>query len=309
MATADDQAREQERLEGRDTASASPTPPQTGNDAAAQWADTRDGGETTAEETHEREAPASHPTRRPPVFARDATGDDVGLDVAQLKVDELSVELQATIGVERLNVGAKGLEGELYLRANLGNVVALVDSAGQRTPGIVESVARTRGWGRHGGGPGAGAGLQGELQAAVESARSAYERVAAPELRRELEDAYDTVRTAYQHVLGGEESQDAAPVGDDTDGDSISERHDSGLASAGERAKQLASSPAGAATAAVAVAGAGAAAGALASSKARRSRIADKLPGRHRRGMVEHVAERAAGAPGDVARAVRRRLH
>src|SRR4051794_22237090 len=75
-----------------------------------------------------RDAPAAAmPADRRPSSAREETSDVVAVDAAHLNLDEVSLEVQANVGLERLNVEAKGLDAELYVRANLDNVVALVD--------------------------------------------------------------------------------------------------------------------------------------------------------------------------------------
>jgi hypothetical protein len=67
---------------------------------------------------------------------------DVVVDASHLTVDELSVELEGDMGIKHLRLETKGLEAQLFLKADLENVVALVDSAGRRTPPIVESARR-----------------------------------------------------------------------------------------------------------------------------------------------------------------------
>lgn len=50
---------------------------------------------------------------------------DLIVDASHLKVDELSLELQAQVGIQHLRVETKGLEAELLVKADLGNVVRL----------------------------------------------------------------------------------------------------------------------------------------------------------------------------------------
>jgi hypothetical protein len=284
---------EQQEAEQRDTSPASPPQPQ--QDSAVQ----RTGETGTEIDSPQGDRPQQQVMPPIPV----PSGNEVDLRVAALKVDELKLELQATVGLDRLDLEAKGLEAELYLGANLGNVVALVDAAAKRTPPIVESVGRTvhddDGREELGSGSAAPAGLSGELATALESARTAYERVAAPELREELHEAYDTVRTAYQRVAG--DNKGPRP------GDGRSEDDDGGEESGGavKRVTRFVRSPAAAATAGVA----GAAVGALAGSKGHRNRhrLLDRLPGRDR-SVTAQLVDRAAGVPGEVMKAVRERV-
>lgn len=271
------------------------------------------GGQATAV-AEAPEAPATQETRRPSA-RRDDANSDVALDAAHLKLDELTLELQASVGVERLNVAAKGLDAELYLRANLENLVALVDTAASRTPGIIEGVARSRGDRgadreqsqlAHG-----GPGLNKELESALEGARSAYERVSGSELREELQEAYQTVRSAYERVVGdasGDEQRrdgGGGGGGEGGQGGDAPQQHDATRSSSPtDTARRFVRSPGGAATAAVA----GAAVGALANAKSgSHDGLRQMLPGR-RRSAVSGLAERASELPGEVATAVRRRM-
>jgi hypothetical protein len=64
---------------------------------------------------------------------------DVVLDATHLSVNELSLEIEGDLGIKHLRVDTKGLEAQLFLKADLGNVVSLVEVAGRRTPPIVDS--------------------------------------------------------------------------------------------------------------------------------------------------------------------------
>jgi hypothetical protein len=92
---------------------------------------------------------------------------DVVLDATHLSVNELSLEVEGDLGIKHLRVDTKGLEAQLFLKADLGNVVSLVEVAGRRTPPIVDSARRKRASGRNGGwigrkmAPPAGAALAG----------------------------------------------------------------------------------------------------------------------------------------------------
>jgi hypothetical protein len=68
-----------------------------------------------------------------------AERSDVVVDASHLAVDELSLEIEGDLGIKHLRLDTKGLEAQLFLKADLGNVVSLVETAGRRTPSILES--------------------------------------------------------------------------------------------------------------------------------------------------------------------------
>jgi hypothetical protein len=189
-----------------------------------------------------------------------SSGDDLAIESPHLKVDELSLELQGNIGIERINLTTKGLDAELYVRANLEKVVGIVEAARDQTSQAVvnadERAASEEAGQAERDRAKSSQGIRGELQRALESAKSATERVAAPDLRDELQGAYDVVRRAFRQIVsetghdggetrerGGAEQQLGHKAGQE--GNSHS---------AGERVKHLTRSP-GAAAVAGAVAG------------------------------------------------------
>jgi hypothetical protein len=50
---------------------------------------------------------------------------DLLLDVTQLTVDEITLEVQASVGLDHVKLDAKGLDASLFLKASLDNLVAL----------------------------------------------------------------------------------------------------------------------------------------------------------------------------------------
>jgi hypothetical protein len=70
---------------------------------------------------------------------------DVVLDASHLSVDELSLEVEGDVGIKHLRLDTKGLEAQLFVRADLGNVVSLVKAAGTLTPPIVETAKHAGG--------------------------------------------------------------------------------------------------------------------------------------------------------------------
>jgi hypothetical protein len=106
-----------------------------------------------------------------------AERSDVVLDASHLNVEELALEVEGDLGIKHLRLDTKGLEAQLFLKADLGNVVALVETAGRRTPPIVES-ARDKASARNGGSvarrvvPSAGAALAGLAAGGAVVARS-----------------------------------------------------------------------------------------------------------------------------------------
>jgi hypothetical protein len=248
------------------------------------------------------------------------SGDDVAFEAPHMSVDELNLELQGGAGIEHVTLHAKAVDLEMYLRANLDNLAGGIqarDARARRISQVTHQGSEQQGSGRQGRqgeqqGEEDQPAIAGELQQALDSARSAYEH-AAPELREELHEAYDAFRDKVEHVVGdGGESRGE-------DGGQAAEQHDGGgaLHMAGERAKRFARSPG-----AAAVAGAAGAAAALAGSKARlparKHNILDHLPGRrpfltdraldHLPGKRPSLAGRAAHVPGEIAHMVRDRL-
>jgi hypothetical protein len=248
------------------------------------------------------------------------TGDDLAIEAPHMNVEDFSLEVQANVGVERVNISAKSMDVEFYLRANLDNALGVVEATrrdtsqavsqsggaerreqprqvgqGQERRGQQQGQAQQQGQGEGGE---SSRGTRLDVARAIETARTAYER-AAPELRGELQEAYDTLRNAYQKVVG-ETRQDGGEAGQRSGDEAV---QDGGGLSAGARAKQIARSPG-----AAAVAGAVAAfAGSRAHLPTRRHPIRDHLPGR-KHSATGDLVNRATEVPGDVARTVRRRL-
>jgi hypothetical protein len=263
-----------------------------------------------------REDAGDHPQRR----AQDqeilgwrpiSSGDDLAIESPHLKVDELSLELQGNIGIERINLTTKGLDAELYVRANLENVVGIVEAARNQTSQAVvssdERPASEEGGQAERDRAKSSQGIRGELQRALESAKSATERVAAPDLRDELQGAYDVVRRAFRQIVsetghdGGETRERGGGQAEQQQGHKAGQEGNSH--SAGERAKHLARSP-GAAAVAGAVAGF---AGSKAHMPSGKHGIRDHLPGRmgsDRRDLVG----RATAVPGEIMKTVGERL-
>ena len=107
-----------------------------------------------------------------------AERSDVVVDASHLSVEELALEVEGDLGIKHLRLDTKGLEAQLFLKADLGNAVALVEAAGRRTPPIVES-AKAKANGRGNGGsaarrvvPSAGAALAGVAAGGALVARS-----------------------------------------------------------------------------------------------------------------------------------------
>jgi hypothetical protein len=50
---------------------------------------------------------------------------DLLLDVTQLTVDEITLEVEASVGLDHVKLDAKGLDASLFLKASLDNLVAL----------------------------------------------------------------------------------------------------------------------------------------------------------------------------------------
>jgi hypothetical protein len=83
------------------------------------------------------------------VAPTDRTVDaDLLVDVPQLSVEELTLELEASVGVNRLKLDAKGLHAGLYLKGDFENLQALAQkrsgSHGSVRSGLRELLGGTR---------------------------------------------------------------------------------------------------------------------------------------------------------------------
>jgi hypothetical protein len=83
------------------------------------------------------------------VAQTDRTVDaDFLVDVPQLSVEELTLELEASVGLNRLKLDAKGLQAGLYLKADFENLQALAQkrsgSHGPVRSGLRELLSGTR---------------------------------------------------------------------------------------------------------------------------------------------------------------------
>lgn len=89
----------------------------------------------------QREAPAPGV---PPSAATDdrAMDADLLLDIPQLSVEELSLELNASVLLDHVKLEAKGLETRLYLRADFGSLAALAGHGEREQRGRRSRAAR-----------------------------------------------------------------------------------------------------------------------------------------------------------------------
>jgi hypothetical protein len=88
-------------------------------------------------------------TAMPLVAPTDRTVDaDLLVDVPQLSVEELTLELEASVGLSRLKLDAKGLQAGLYLKGDFENLQALAQkrsgSHGPVRSGLRELLSGTR---------------------------------------------------------------------------------------------------------------------------------------------------------------------
>lgn len=77
----------------------------------------------------------------------DATGDDsdVYLHLPRLTVDELHLELETSVGLDRILLDTKSLETGVLVRARLDNLMAVLKRTVDRGPEIVQGVASSGG--------------------------------------------------------------------------------------------------------------------------------------------------------------------
>jgi hypothetical protein len=124
-----------------------------------------------------------------------AVDADLLIDIPKLSVEELTLELDASLLLDRVKLDAKGLEAGLYVKANLDNVVALTQqgpgtslgSASDRQRGSEIMRART--------------GLR-ELLGAT---RDAYRDLSDRDVQRELQGVHASAREAYARITTQDE--------------------------------------------------------------------------------------------------------
>jgi hypothetical protein len=116
---------------------------------------------------------------------------DLLIDVPQLSVEDLALELEASLVLNRVKLDAKGLDASLFLKANFDSLRALApqgsETQGQRPRGTDVMRVRT--------------GLR-ELLGAT---RDAYRDLSDRDVQRQLRDVHASAREAHERVTTSEE--------------------------------------------------------------------------------------------------------
>jgi hypothetical protein len=142
-----------------------------------------------------------------------AVDADLLIDVPQLAVEELNLELEASLLLKHLKVDAKGLEAGLFLKADFDNLAAL---SGKR-PSSDQPAADVRSASVAGIRGAAPARVRTGLRELLGSTRDAYRDLSDRDVQQQLRDVHESAREAYAHVAGGEESSTRAQEQGDED--------------------------------------------------------------------------------------------
>jgi hypothetical protein len=126
-----------------------------------------------------------------------AVNADLLIDIPKLSVEELTLELDASLLLDRVKLDAKGLEVGLYLKANLDNVVALRQQGPGPSLGSVSDRQRGSDIMR------ARTGLR-ELLGAT---RDAYRDLSDSDVQRQLQGVHASAREAYARVTTEDEGE------------------------------------------------------------------------------------------------------
>lgn len=132
------------------------------------------------------EAPARPPVESQPTDR--AVPADLLLDVPQLTVEELTLELDASLLLDRVKLDAKGLDASLYLKADFERLQALA----RKDNGAMERPAQDSQRRRVAPGLLAAAGLAGG--AVLESQLKPSEKLPIPRRRNRAQAMLDSVR-------------------------------------------------------------------------------------------------------------------
>lgn len=166
----------------------------------------------------ERRGPApSTPPAPPPSAAPDgepssdrAVDADLLVDIPKLTVEELNLELEAALVLRRIKLDAKGLDAEVFLKSNFGNLAAL--AAGRSSDDDDVGTVRGGGAGR----------VRSSLRELLGSAHDSY---------RDIEPQLGAVHEPDDDA-DEPDADDGAEGGEDTGGD--------GASGVGERAVRAA---------------------------------------------------------------------
>jgi hypothetical protein len=215
----------------------------------------------------------TQPEPSPPASDR-AVDADLLIDIPQLTVEELALELEASLVLNRVKLDAKGVEARLFVKANLDRVVALT----QQGSGKKEAASSNRQ--RRSDTIRARSGLR-ELLGAT---RDAYRDLSDKDVQQQLRDVHTSAREAYEHFTTSDEpARERESGGDDEDAREHERRHD-GDGGAARRTRH-------AVTQGVTAAGltaAGLAGGALLEARTKPSR---RLPIPRRRSRVQVIRD------------------
>ena len=124
-----------------------------------------------------------------------AVDADLLIDVPQLTVEELALELDASLLLNHVKLDAKGLEAKLYMKANADRIVALTRKGSQRNE--TESENRRRG--------SDALRVRTGLRELLGATREAYRDLSDSDVQEQLRDVHASAREAYEHVTSSDE--------------------------------------------------------------------------------------------------------
>jgi hypothetical protein len=124
-----------------------------------------------------------------------AVDADLLIDIPQLSVEELTLELDASLLLNRVKLDAKGLEAGLYVKANFDHIVELTQQGSGAPEGRVSDRQRGSDIMR------ARTGLR-ELLGAT---RDAYRDLSDRDVQRQLQGVHASAREAYARITTEDE--------------------------------------------------------------------------------------------------------
>jgi hypothetical protein len=245
------------------------------NDAPAQNAVTGRRAAGPSEDGGD-ERPESASVGYGPTPSDRAVDADLLIDIPQLTVEELALELEASLMLNRVKLDAKGLDLGLFLKADFDGLRALVarDSEAERA----KASQSPRGSDVM--------GVRSGLRELLGATRDAYRELSDRDVQRQLRDVHESAREAHDRVTTAEEPA-LGSSGEDEEGRE-SERDRDGDAGRSHAVRERLRHAAGQGAKAAGLTAAGLAGGALLES---RTKASHRLPIPRRRNRAQVVWE------------------
>jgi hypothetical protein len=199
-----------------------------------------------------------------------AVDADLLIDIPQLTVDELALELEASLVLNHVKLDAKGLDLGLFLKAKLDSLRPLAERDVERAARAPAS-------------PRARSGLR-ELLGAT---RDAYRDLSDRDVQRQLRDVHASASEAHERVTTADEQAIESGGGDEDGREREHDHNGDGAHALRQRLRHVA----GQGVKAAGLTAAGLAGGALLESRSKPSR---KLPIPRRRNRVQAVRDEVA---------------